>query len=302
MTTRITQGMLNQNMLYNLQRNYSDMAKSQEQASTGKKISRPSDDPVTAVRGMFYRSSLNEIDQFKRNTNDGLSWMTATDEALDEVTSVIQRVRELTVQGQNGTNSPTDRYAIGSEIAQLKEHLGEIANTQMSGRYMFAGTDTNNPPFRTDPNLADSAMEFRNQNTGALELQVGQTNNVQINVSGTEVFNNDGAGGIFKLLDDIVANFQSPTSGTEDHLDKLDGQLDNVLKVRAELGARMNRMELSMSRVDGLEISTTQMLSKEEDVDIAKVIINLKAQENVQRAALSVGAQIIQPSLVDFLR
>jgi flagellar hook-associated protein 3 FlgL len=82
----------------------------------------------------------------------------------------------------------------------------------------------------------------------------------------------------------------------------LDSQIDNLLKERSELGARMNRMELSMSRLDGLEVSTTGLLSTEEDVDISRVIIDLKSQENVQRAALSVGARIIQPSLLDFLR
>jgi len=302
MTTRVTQGMLNQNMLYNLSRNYREMEKTQEQASSGKKISRPSDDPVTAVRGMFYRSSLNEIDQYKKNTSDGLSWMTATDEALDEVTSVLHRVKELTVQGLNGSNGDADRQAIAAEINQLKEHLGEIANTQMSGKYVFAGTDTNQPPYRADSQVPGSPLEFRNQNQEVLELQVGQSNNVQINVLGVNVFNNDGTGGLFKVLDDLVADFQTANGGSSEHLAKLEGQLDNLLKERSELGARMNRMELSMSRVEGLELSTTSMLSKEEDVDISKVIINLKTQENVQRAALSVGASIIQPSLVDFLR
>jgi len=302
MTTRVTQGMLNQNMLFNLHRNYGEMEKTQEQASSGKKISKASDDPVTAVRGMFYRSSLNEIEQYKRNTSDGISWMTATDEALDEVTSVLHRAKELTVQGLNGTNGESDRQAIVAEIKQLKEHLGEIANTQMSGRYLFAGTDTKNPPYRADAQVAGSPMEFRNQNQGALELQVGQTNNVQINVLGVKVFNNDGAGGLFKVFDDLVAGLQNPNGGSSEHLSKLEGQLDNLLKERSELGARMNRMELSMSRVDGLELSTIKMLSNEEDVDISRVIINLKTQENIQRAALSVGASIIQPSLVDFLR
>lgn len=289
-------------MLNNLQRNYREMEKIQQQVASGKKINQPSDDPVTAVRGMFYRSSLNEIDQYKSNASDGLSWMTATDEALDEVTGVLHRVRELTVQGTNGTNSDTDRYAIAAEINQLKEHLGEIANSQISGKYLFAGTDTKVPPFRADPNVPGSAKSFLNQNQGALELQVGQTNNVQINTPGINVFNNDNVGGIFKVLDDLVADFEATGGGTGEHLGKLDTQLDNLLKERSELGARMNRMELSLSRIDGLEVSTTQMLSKEEDVDISRVIIDLKAQENVQRAALSIGARIIQPSLVDFLR
>ncbi|MEH7155114.1 flagellar hook-associated protein FlgL [Neobacillus drentensis] len=296
MSIRVTQNILNQNLLFNLQRTNKTMDQLQEQVSSGRKISKPSDNPVTAVRGMFYRSSLNEIDQYKRNADDGLAWMTVTDESLDEVTSVLQRVRELTIQGTNGTNSDTDRNAIANEINQLKEHLGEIANAQIGGKYIFAGTDVKTPPYDT------ASKQFSNTNNDKLELVVGQTNTIQINVEGTSVFNNDEAGGVFKVLGDIVADFRSPNSSSTDHLTQLDSQMDNLLRERSELGARMNRMELSMSRIEGLEVSTTRLLSNEEDVDMAEVITNLKTQENVQRAALSVGARIIQPSLVDFLR
>ncbi|MEH7107186.1 flagellar hook-associated protein FlgL [Bacillus sp. JJ1764] len=299
MGTRVTQSMLNSNMLFNLNRSNSVMEKYQNQMSSGKKINKPSDDPVTAVRGMVYRSSLNEIGQFKRNADDGTSWMTSTDEALNEVNSVLQRVRELTVQGQNGTNSGTDRNAIADEIHQMKEHLGEIANTQIAGKYIFAGTDVKNPPYRKDTSGVEG---FQNNNNEKLEMQVGQNNNVQINISGTNIFkyNEDGSGGIFQVLTDLVDNFKS--SSPSDFLEKLDTQIDNVITQRSELGARMNRMELSTSRLDGLEISTTSMLSSEEDVDVSKLIIDLKAQENVHQAALSVGSRIIQTSLVDFLR
>ncbi|CEG25905.1 flagellar hook-associated protein FlgL [Bacillus sp. B-jedd] len=296
---RITQSMLNQGFLANINKSNQAMERYQNQLSTGKKISKPSDDPVTAVRGMFYRSSLNEIEQYKRNSEDGVSWMTATDEALNEVTSVLQRVRELTLQGINGTNGDTDKYAIAQEISQLKEHLGEVANSQLSGKYIFAGTDVKNPPYRE--NIAGSGKSFVNENKELLELRVGQTNSVQINVTGMEIFNNDGNGGIFKVLDNIISAFKSdqePPGALAD----MDEQLDHILRERSELGARVNRMELSMSRIDGLELSTTRMLSHEEDVDMTRVIIDLKAQENVQRAALSAGARIIQPSLVDFLR
>lgn len=273
------------------------------QLSTGKKINKPSDNPVTAVRSMYYRSSLNEVDQYKRNLDDGLSWMSTTDEALDQLTNVIQRVRELTVQGQSDTNTPSDRQAISEEINQLKEHLGEIANSKIGGRYVFAGTDVKTAPYRTDDAVPGSEKEFRNTNNEVVKMQVGQTNHIQINVLGSSVFNNDGNGGVFKVFSDIATYFSSSESGSKkDFLEELDNQIDNILKERSELGARMNRLELSTSQVEALEVSTTKLLAQEEDVDISKVIIELKAQENVHSAALSAGARIIQPTLVDFLK
>ncbi len=291
-------------MLYHLQRSNSSMNKYMDQLSTGKKINKASDDPVTAVRSMYYRSSLSEVEQFKRNLEDGLSWMSTTDEALDQINTVVQRVRELTVQGLSDTNDSNDRRAISEEIKQLKEHIGEISNSQIAGRYIFAGTDVKTPPYRVTANDPSNQKEFINNNQEKLELQVGQTNSIQINVLGTDVFNNDGEGGIFKVLTDIVNYFESSdgSNGESNHLDKLDSQINNILKERSELGARMNRLELSTSKVEALEVSTTKLLSSEEDVDISQVIIDLKAQENVHSAALSAGARIIQPTLLDFLK
>lgn len=272
------------------------MEKYQNQFATGKLINKPSDDPVLAVRSMYYRSSLNDIGQYKKNADDGLSWLNASDDALGEVNSVLQRVRELTVEGLNGTNDKSALDAITAEINQLKEHLGEIANTQMAGRYIFAGTDVKNPPYQKDTG------DFKG-NSESLEVSLGQTNSVQINVSGQDIFNNPKIGSIFSVLTNIADGLSGADgSGSDDYLSQLDAQIDNVLEQRAELGARMNRMELSVSRIDDLELSTTTLLSNTEDADLSKVIIDLKSQENVQRAALAVGARIIQPSLVDFLR
>lgn len=297
MSNRVTQNMLNQNFLFNLNKTNQAMEKYQNQFASGKLINKPSDDPVIAVRSMYYRSNLNEISQYKKNADDGLAWMTSTDDALGEVNSVLQRVRELTVEGLNGTNDKSALDAITAEINQLKEHLGEIANTQMAGRYIFAGTDVKNPPYQKNTG------EFTG-NSKKLEVSLGQTNSVQINVSGQDVFNNQQIGNIFTVLSNIVngLNGTADNSNSDDYLSQLDAQIDNVLQQRSELGARMNRMELSVSRIDDLELSTTTLLSNTEDADLSKVIIDLKAQENVQRAALAVGARIIQPSLVDFLR
>jgi flagellar hook-associated protein 3 FlgL len=300
MVFRVNQNMLNQNMMFNLQKSYEAMDKYQTQLASGKKITKPSDDPVVAVRAMDYQSSLNEIDQFKKNASDAQSWMQTTDDSLSEVTQVLQRVRELTVQGLNGSNDATSRDSIAQEINQLKEHLGEIANTDMGGKYIFAGTDTQTPPYRVNP--ATSQKEFMNTNQEKMEWQVGKGNTIPVNVSGTDVFNYNG--GIMQVLGNIANDLESSNGipSNNNYLSQLDDQMNNLLQVQGDLGARMDRVQLTSSRLDEMENSTTNLLSQDEDADIAQVITNLQSQENVHRAALSVGARIIQPSLVDFLR
>lgn len=102
MAVRVTQTMLNNNMMRNLSNSMGRMDKLQEQLSSGMKFSRPSDDPVAASRAMFYRSSLIENEQFQRNVNEAQSWMELSDKSLEEAGSILQRVRELAVASGNG--------------------------------------------------------------------------------------------------------------------------------------------------------------------------------------------------------
>lgn len=140
MSSRITQNMMNQSLLSNLQVNYSKLDKIQQQISSGKKITKPSDDPVVAVRTMFYKSTLNEINQYRNNASDATSWLQTTDDALDQVTQVLQRIRELTVKAGNDTNDTGALKAISDEIKQLSEQLADVANVQFSLNYKIKHT------------------------------------------------------------------------------------------------------------------------------------------------------------------
>ncbi len=296
MSVRVTQTMLNNNMMRNLSNSMFNMDKLQNQLSSGRKISKPSDDPVVATRGMFYRSSLIENEQFQRNVDEAQSWMELSDKSLDEATSVLQRARELVVQSGNGSLDKDSLVAIAEEIGQIKEHLGNIANQTVGGRYIFAGTDTKNPPF--DYQKGD----FTNTNNAEIRLEMNKQIFLPINVSGQAIFNYpDNGNNVFKLLDKIVADLKSNKPAT-DHLGELDNQLDNLLAERASLGARINRIELIKDRLSSEEVNVTKLMAENEDADVAKVITELKMQENVHRAALGAGSRIIQPTLLDFLR
>jgi len=100
---RVTQSMLSNNMIRNISNSYERLAKLQEQILTQKKFSKPSDDPVAAMMGMNYRTSLNQVEQYSRNISEATNWVESTDSALGQAVSALQRMRELTVQASNGT-------------------------------------------------------------------------------------------------------------------------------------------------------------------------------------------------------
>ncbi|GEC91895.1 MULTISPECIES: flagellar hook-associated protein FlgL [Brevibacillus] len=295
MAIRVTQNMLNNNMMRNLNNSMGIMDKYQEQLSSGRKIAKPSDDPVVAARGMLYRSSLMENNQYQRNATEAQSWLELSDDSMDQATDVLQRVRELLVQSGDASLADDSLIAMGEEIKQLKNQLGSIANATVGGRYIFAGTDTLTAPYQ--------GGDFVNQNTSEIRLEVSKQVYVPINVNGQTIFNKKDADGdnVFKLLDAVVSNL-STGAPANDMLEKMDFQMDNLMAERAALGARVNRIELVHARLATEEVNVSGLMSTNEDADVAEVITNLKTQENVHRAALGAGSRIIQPTLLDFLR
>ncbi|MEH7335182.1 flagellar hook-associated protein FlgL [Neobacillus drentensis] len=291
---RVTQNMLSTQLIRNIQTNYRAMSQSQEQIASGKAINRVSDDPVKSVQIMSYRSALAETEQFKRNAEDGQNWLETTDNALDDLTQVMQKVRELTIQGSNGVNNKDSLDTIAMELKALKGNIGNIANARLGDRYLFAGTDTDTEPFVSG--------EFVNTNNQPLSWNVGQGVFMKVNINGMDIFNYKSGGlNLVETIDKIAGELEAGKD-PQQYLDHLDKQLNNLLAHRSIVGSNVNQLEMMINRLDQTELSTKGMLTKTEDADLAKVITNFTTQQTVLNAALSSGAKAIQPTLVDFLR
>lgn len=314
MSQRVTQAMLSNTMLRNLKTSYNKMERLQEKLTSGREIQFPSDDPVVASRGMFYRTSLIEIEQFMRNVKEGKNWMESTEKAMEEVGDVIQRARELLVQVNNGTYESGSLEAIQAEIQEIRDHLGIVANSTLGGRYIFNGTLTKTAPYSDETGWSKGASN------DDILVEVNREVKLSVNIPGNRIFahpNNEKyttidpetgeevnlQDGIFGLFDRMLEDLKNgDRTNLDTFLIDIDKQFENLVSERTQLGAKINRMDLVESRLTVQELSITRVLASEEDADIANVITDLKASENVHRAALSTGAKIIQPSLMDFLR
>ncbi|WP_107842084.1 flagellar hook-associated protein FlgL [Metasolibacillus meyeri] len=305
---RVTQSMLSSNMLRNLNTSYGKMGKLQEQLYSGKKVNRPSDDPVVAIKGMYYRTELDRTEQYKRNIGEANTWLDATDEALGQVGDILNRVKELVVQAANDTNTEDDRNKMKQEIDQIRNHLKDLANTQIGNKYIFSGTHTDMPLYENgveNPVLTGAAGVDKE-----IEIDVFEAVRININTPGQQLFQN-----IDSLMGDIAEALETGSvnnNGTYiggllgDLASGSNGTLANVqnsvLEKRADVGARQNRVELMDQRLDLHKVTTTKQMSMNEDTEYAGTITELVTQESIHQAALSVGARIIQQTLVDFMR
>lgn len=298
---RITNNMLSHNLLRNLEAAQGRMDLLQNQLSSGNRITRPSDDPVGIENALRTKSTISQVEQWKANASEGIAYMDTTDTTLGDMTSMLQRAKELATQGANGTMTNDDRTKIALEIDQIKEQMVQLANTRVGSKYIFGGT-ANKEPF---PN---GATQWQGSDD-IVKFQVGSSLGLEISVNGRGLFGvtakdatTDNVG-MFQTLDDLSTALKtSDTDAIEKSIGDLETQADNVVNYRAQLGARQNRMESLEQQLDTTSLNLTQSLSDIMDADIAKTLVDFKSQENVYQAALSVGAKIIQPSLVDFMR
>ncbi|MGO0121825.1 flagellar hook-associated protein FlgL [Desulfothermobacter acidiphilus] len=297
---RVTTNMLGINFLRDLNSRLEQIAKRQEELSSGRRLNRPSDDPLGVMGALRLRAQLAENRQYHKNMADAVDWLNTTESALRDALATVQRARELAVAGANSDLPPGALQALSQEVEQLQQHLVDVANTSYAGRYIFAGTQTDRPPCYQSGNDSQGNPIYNWQgNSGIISYEIAPSTTVQVNVSGIDIFP-----AMVNSLAELRNALQSGqvTIVSSKCLQELDQHMDSLLGILSRVGAKVKRLEMGMERLESNEADLTRLLSQTEDADMARTIVSLKTQENVYRAALAVGARLLQPSLVDFLR
>ena len=273
------------------------MDKIQQQLATQKKIGQASDDPSGTAAALSYRASIDFESQMRRNMDDATSFLNVTDSALGGASDVLQRARDLAVQGANGTLGPTDKAAIAQEIDQIIGSLAQVANTNFAGVFIFSGQQSQTAAYQVTGN--PPATVTYQGDTGARVHRISAQDVVPINVVGSQAF-----GSIFNDLITLRDNLNNNAAGTtiSPAIGQIDAALDRVLGARSEVGARVNRLEATSGRSLESDTQLQQLRSNVEDTDITDAVVRMQAQQNALQAALGAIASSMKTSLLDFLR
>jgi flagellar hook-associated protein 3 FlgL len=301
---RITTQMIAHRSLVDLTQSYDRLSTTQEQLSSGKRINLPSDDPYGAGHAVELSGELAGLSTYSRNVDDGTAWTQATDGALMNMQNITQRARELLVEAGNDTTGQAGRNDTAAEIDQLTDALKQEANTQYAGQYVFAGTATTTAPYTI------GGADTYNGNTGTISRQIGPGSSIQVNSDISSVLGSGQSaadGKLLATLRDISQHLRGGTTADANalrttDLANLDSNLDALSTLQANVGATENRLALAASRISDLQISTTKLLSDTQDVDFAKAATDYSTEQASYTAALRASANIIQSSLLDFLK
>jgi flagellar hook-associated protein 3 FlgL len=306
---RITTSMVQRNVLSDLNTLQSQLAKTQSKAASQKEITRPSDDPYKAAQAMGLRASIGANEQYVRNIQDAQGWQDSTESSLDSITQYINRAHDLVVQGATDTTDGTARASLAAEIDQIIQGVKETANGNYGGKYVMSGTATAVAPYKLgDDDTYQGDMGGLDPAVPGIVREIGPGVTMTINSVGAEILGdgrtNPTDGKLLNALRDISdhlkANDGVALRGGD--MTNLQNQLDSMLEIRARNGAQTNRLDAASTRLDQITGTLTDQLSKTEDADIAKTMIDFNSQSAAYQAALKAGANIVQSSLMDFLR
>lgn len=300
---RITNGMQSASMLRSLQGSNERAMRLQEQLSTGRRINRPSDDPVGISRTLKLNRDLCENEQYTKNAQDAKAILDATDTALGGVNDILQRLHELAINGANDTLPQESKNALAYEVDELLGQLIQVGNTTYSGIYIFAGEKVDTEPYTLTGGPPATGVTF-NGNDGKRSYEIGPGIKDTINLTGhAEVFGDETTHNsifdhVIQLRDALLAG---DTTSVNNSIEVMSRDLDSILNLRSIVGAKYNKMELSLGRLSTANTTITQQIADSGDTDIAQAIMQLKLEENVYQSALAVGSRTIPPSLADYL-
>jgi flagellar hook-associated protein 3 FlgL len=297
---RITTLMTSQRTINDINQALDRLNVTQQQLTTGKRINQPSDDPYGASLAIQLNGDLAGLGAYSRNISDGTAWTQTADASLGNIGNIVQRVRELVVEGANNTNNQSGLTAAAAEVDQLTEAIKQEANSSYDGQHIFSGTTTTTAPYQS------GATDTYQGNTGVINRQIGPGATVQVNTDISQLLGNGLASGDGKLLDVLRTVSQDlktgNTNGLGTDLTSLDKNIDTLSQLQANVGAVENRLQLASSRIQDLQVSQQRVLSNTQDADLAQTSINYSTEQAAFTAALKASATIVQSSLLDFLR
>ena len=281
-----------------LERIKENIVRVHEQIASQQRIAKPSDDPSIFGQVILEKSALADTDQWIRNIQFGTARVAVADQTLSQAQNLISRVRELAVQARSDTTSAQGRLTIAQEVRQLHRQLIQLANTEVNGQPVFAGTKTDVSPFVLG--TGDTVSYQGNSESQSIAIGPGQT--TQIVLPGDQVFTG-GATNIFTDLSNLLAALESNNgAGIEIEIGTLDQATAQLGLAQGQIGAIANRLDTAYGTSLIVSEAIHRALSDQTDTDLATALTELKLQETAYEATSQTFSRLFDLSLLRFLR
>lgn len=270
------------------------------QASSGQRLSAPSDDPTAAAELIETQTQLAQNDQFTRSVQGLQSVLQTADSALSTVINNLTQAISLGTEGANGGLSANNRQSLASEVDSLKQQVLSAANASYQGSYVFGGTATGSAPYVADANSPSGVSYVGNNNTNQVGVSPGQL--LTVNKPGSAVFGAGGGGqDVFQALTDLSTALNT-NGDVASATAEVQQAFSNVNLQRTFYGNTLSNLNADLTNLSQQNLVLTQQQSSLDAANLPQIATELAQAQTTLSAAYAVFGRISQNSLFDYLK
>ncbi len=306
---RITQNITSDNSLFNIQQARAKLDSVQEQIASGLQINRPSDDPINANLLLDIDGQLKAGEQYASNITKSTLFLKVTSTALQGMSDIMQQTKELVATINNGSSDPAMRQNAVSQLQAMKQQLVDMGNTQLGNQFVFGGANNLTPPF-------SATAPFYSGDETALSIEIGQSTSQKLNLPGNQVLTGSSAqvpavtpygnSNILDTFDKMITAVQNNdvngVNGIIAEEKNLEAGAGQIVNAQNDVALRLVRLDSTAKMNDTTKSNLHSIAGNLQNVDYAKLAVELTQQQLGFQAALSATAKISQLSLLDYLK
>ena len=299
---RVTSNMSADNSIYNIQQGQAKLNRLNELTASGQIINRPSDDPINSRLLLDIGDKLRSGEQYLSNIKKSSTWQQFSNTALTGMSNIMTLAKQQIASISGGSSDPVARQNTVSQLQALKQQMVDMGNMQLGDQYIFGGANNSTPPF------SGTAPYYTGDET-SLNVEIGNGTQMQMNIAGNQILTADtaasqpyGTTNILKTFDDLitavgannVANIQTGAQSLSDGAK----QINNA---QSDVAARISRLDSSTKMNASTKNTLETIYGNTQNVDYAKLAVQLSQQKIAFEASLSSTAKLSQMSLLNYL-
>ena len=315
---RITNAMMTNTYLTNLNRASGKLTQYSQQLASGEAFLRASDDVTAATKSMLVYANLSRVKQYQDSVESAKAILTQTETSITEITNLVSRSYELGLKASNGVYSQSELESIVQELLEIKSEIVHSANTIFANVYIFGGANTTSAPFEIKVEDGKEVLYYNGYSIDELAKEenkeiyekligdhiihpIGYGENINISVNGIELMG-VGEDNTFNILNNLISALRSADSEKiQEYTAQLQNKQDTMLSIQGTLGAKQNRLEYYAARLESDNYNFTVRYGDLTSVDTTELIVKYTAQELVYRAALYSAKYIVLDTLAAYL-
>lgn len=299
---RVTANMSAENSLYNIQQGRAKLDRLQVLTSSGAMINTPSDDPINTRLLLDIGDKFRAGDQYTSNIQKSTIWQQFTNTALTGMSEIMRLAKQQAATISNGSSDATVRANTVAQLQALKQQMVDMGNMQLGDQYIFGGAMNSTKPF------SDTAPYYSGDET-AINVEIVSNTTMQMNLPGNQVLTADtatsqpyGNTNILKAFDDLIAAVNAnDVAGIESGSLALNAGAKQINNAQSDVVSRLTRLDNAGKMNDNIRNTLETVYSNAQNVDYAKLAVQLNQQKIAYESSLSATAKLSQMSLLDYL-